>query len=311
MSGEFLACLMFKMKRGEIQLLLSGICFGFLGFFARGAASRGVQVEALLALRYLVGALLIVSFLLLMRPKEFFKLSLRQIGISLGLGIFGYALFSTLYFYSLQRIPSSEAVLLLYFYPCFVTLGGWIFFREKPNLKAGPSFVLMPLGLMLLLNLDPRFLLSTEAWVQTDFLGVGFGLAAAFFYSIYILLSAKLVPRSQDPLATIAYVQLGAGLILGHRAFNDWSVITHTLERAPIQIAGLALVCTVAAMSLFLAGLQKTAAWKASLYSVTEPMTGVIVGFSLLGEPIALTQIIGVIAVLAGIIWLAISGRNQ
>jgi drug/metabolite transporter (DMT)-like permease len=59
------------------------------------------------------------------------------------------------------------------------------------------------------------------------------------------------------------------------------------------------------AMMLFLAGLQKLKSWEVSILSTTEPLTGVLLAVCLLGEKLRLAQMLGAIAVLAALVWIA------
>ena len=64
----------------------------------------------------------------------------------------------------------------------------------------------------------------------------------------------------------------------------------------------MAFLCSILAMTLFLAGLQKITSSEASILSTTEPIFGVIVATTFLGERIQHIQILGGGLILVGMI---------
>ena len=109
-------------RTGFSQIILSGICFGFLGFFGKKAYEMHITPGELLSLRYFISAIITLALILITNPKSILKLNTFQVVCSLLLGIFGYALFSSFYFMALTGLSASLTVLMLYTYPVMVTL---------------------------------------------------------------------------------------------------------------------------------------------------------------------------------------------
>jgi drug/metabolite transporter (DMT)-like permease len=63
-------------KLGIIEVVLSGICFGFLGLFGKKAFQLNIQAGELLALRYSMAAVLLFIFLLIKNKSEL-KLNIK------------------------------------------------------------------------------------------------------------------------------------------------------------------------------------------------------------------------------------------
>jgi drug/metabolite transporter (DMT)-like permease len=72
-----------------------------------------------------------------------------------------------------------------------------------------------------------------------------------------------------------------------------------------LLIISMSLICSLLAMTLFLAGLQKISSSEASLFSTTEPLFGVIIATVILGEKIQFIQVLGAILILFGLIIMA------
>ena len=65
-------------------------------------------------------------------------------------------------------------------------------------------------------------------------------------------------------------------------------------------LACIAVVCTVASISLFFAGLQRTGPTTASILATAEPLVTVLLAVPLFGEPLSRLQLLGVIVMLGG-----------
>ncbi len=217
------------------------------------------------------------------------------------LGVLGYAVFSSFYFLALEKISASMTVILLYTYPVLVSAGGAVFFREHIPLKRLPAVPLAFLGLVCLV------------WVDIQVgqpMGLVFGLLAAVFYSVYILLSSHWM-KDSDPLASTFWIQFGAGFALYAHSFKSWQHTIQTFEIAWFEVFMIAFVCSVLAMWLFLSGLLKVRNWEASLLSMAEPITGVAVGILVLGDRLSKLQWIGCGCVLVALAIVSLPERRN
>jgi drug/metabolite transporter (DMT)-like permease len=192
-------------------------------------------------------------------------------------------------------LSASLSVLLLYTYPIMVTIGGRLLFHEKI-----PKQKLWAL---------PLVIIGTVALVWGEMAvekvsAVGLGLAAAFFYSLYILLSSRLLRKVPADIS-VPYIQSFAALILTLLFVHDFDRI-HTLwMNAWWIILSIAFLGTVLAMSLFLAGLQKLQNWEVALLSTTEPLSGVLLASLFLGERLSPSQVLGGLGILLGLLLVA------
>lgn len=285
---------------GYIQVIFSGVCFGFLGFFGKTGYQYGFTPGELLALRYSTAAVLLGIYLLI-ADHSFLKMTLKEKIISTLLGVCGYALFSSLFFYALKGISASLTVLLLYTYPVMVAFLSLYFFKEKITKELWGILTLATAGLYLLLRVE---------WDVKNITAIIFGFGAAFFYSLYILYSRKYVAHLKASASSF-YVQLGAGFILSAIHFKDIERPLYLFQHHGLFILAMALVCSLLAMTLFLAGLQKLTATETSILSTTEPLFGVLIAILLLNEKFYLSQFVGAFLVLIALIWVALKKNDQ
>jgi DME family drug/metabolite transporter len=289
------------MNIGRIQVALAGFCFGFLGIFGKLAFQRGIQVGELLTLRFGAAAAVLFFAMLVARPK-LLKISFREIVVCAALGCLGYAVFATLYFSAIEGLSVALASLLLYTFPIMVSLGAHFLFKERLTKAQWIAIPVTTIGLVILLSN------GNSVEVRSPF-AIAAGLGSALCYSIYILASSKL-QKSIDPLTSALYVIAFAALALASIQRPSLAhVISFGLEEWLI-VLGIAIICTVAPLFLFLSGLQKLGNTQASLFSLIEPVTAAVMGAFFLHEPIGTQLIVGGALVLAGLS-ISISAPNR
>ena len=280
---------------GITEMLLSGVCFGFLGVFGKQAYALGVLPGELLAARFMVASTLLGVFLALTSPKEL-RLSRGEILRCLVLGVMGYAVFASFYFEALSGLSASLTVMLLYAYPVLVTLGARVLYGEPVGRGGWIALPLVMLGLVMLVWGEfqvraPRFLI--------------FGFASAVFYAVYILAPRKWLARTAS-LPAVVFIQAGAAASLGLLHFHEFGRLFTVITGAWVPLLGLALVSTVAAMSLFLNGLKKLRSSEAAILSAAEPVTACLASAVFLGDRMSVVQLTGGALVL-GAMWVIAS----
>jgi len=272
---------------GFIYVLLAGLGFGFLGVFARLGFQKGLSVGEILTWRFFLASAVLWTFLFIFK-RNLIRLPLKQILISCALGIFGYSLFSTLYFKSIEGISISLAALLLFTFPIFVNIGAYFFLKEKMTLRQLISLILATLGIATLVW-GPLFVNSLSAVI--------YALLAAISYAVYVLVSGR-YQQGVPPLSSSLYVITSAAiaLFLFHQPSVDRLMQFSSGEY--LIFFGLATICTVAPLTLFLAGLQRLSSSKASLVVMVEPVVAAIAAWALLDEKLTVIQAAGALLVL-------------
>jgi drug/metabolite transporter (DMT)-like permease len=212
------------------------------------------------------------------------------------MGALGYVGQSLCYFVAIQHAQASLVALLLYLYPCYVTLlaAWWL----------GESLTL-PKCAALALCIGGSALMVGGGHGQT--LGVVLALVAALIYSVYIVVGARFV-RHVDPLAISAVVCIAAAVTLA--AAGLVGAMRGAPPRFPHEpggwaaLAAIAFVSTVTAMLAFFAGLQRLGAARTSMLSTLEPIVTVVLAALLLGEALSVVQCVGGALILVAVLWL-------
>lgn len=271
-----------KSLTGIIEITLGSLGFGFLGIFGKWAFASGLGVGQLLTYRFIIAALVLWIVLLLFQ-RDKIRLSGSQLLISAALGVFGYAVFATLYFTAIKGMSVGLAALLLYTYPFWVSLLGHFFLRERMS----PQQWLLLLGAFIGVTclLWGQFHVSNSAALIA-------GLGSAVTYAAYILVSAR-YQRNVRPISSSLYVITSAAIALAifHQPdLRIWSVLnSHQWQ----IVLGIATIATIFPMTLILSGLQKLKSSQAALITMLEPVTAAIAAGIFLQESMSPLQIIG------------------
>lgn len=293
-----------RRTQGIVEVVLSGICFGFLAYFGREAYSRGIASGELLSLRFLVSALALLAIsLLVWRPGKtwLLKISARELGHCTVLGILGYAVFSSCFFVALNYISASLTVLLLYLYPCLVAIASPWVLGEPLERKDTWALVISTLGLVLVVGIE---------WQVTSPVGILLGLGSAIFYAAYILYSRKTLATT-SAWTSVFYIQVAAGLVLGLLNFSTMTRPLQIMQESWLLMSAIGVISTLVAMALFLDGLKKLSSTEVSILSNTEPLTGLLVAAFVMQERMSGLQYLGSLLVLAGLCLLALKKKKE
>jgi drug/metabolite transporter (DMT)-like permease len=283
---------------GAIICLASAVAFGAMAIFGKLAYDDGATVGTLLAVRFVIaGALFWVLVAATGAARELRALPRRDVGAALALGAVAYSAQAGAYFAALRRLDASLLSLLLYTFPAMVTVAAIALGRERASRRTAAALVLASAGLFLVLagagagGLDP--------------LGTLLGLSAAVIYTTYVLTSARVAERVA-PLVLSALVCTGAAATLTVAGAAGGDLHLGRMSAAGFGwLAGIAVVSTVGAVSLFFAGLRRVGPSAASILSTAEPLTTVVLAFVTFGESLVAVQLAGGALVLGAVLVLS------
>ena len=287
-------------RLGALVVLASAACFAFLPILVKYAYADGVPIRQLIAIRFIVAAigLWCLAGMTRQAPWRVPRRSLLVLGV-MGLTLYSLQAFS--FIYAVRTNPASLVSLILYTYPALVALGAWLVFGRRLTAPNAAALVATFIGVGLLvggignISLQPSLL---------------FAFLSPVFYTVYILLG-DFAMRGARPVAAAAVVMTGSAI-----TFAIIAAAGGELKPPPsIHAAGilllLALVPTVAAISLFLAALPLIGAGRAALLSTLEPVVTIALAAVLFGERLSPVQVAGGVLVLAAVVALQWSRRSE
>ena len=272
------------------MVLVSATAFGTNAILAKLAYREALGTSQTLAFRFVLAAVGMWGLALVLRqnPLRFDRMRLLTL-LALG-GVFYFAQ-SLTYFTALRTLPASLCVLIAYIYPSLVVVAGWLFLRRSVSVWHGVALGASFLGVALLVG---------GAHLQIAW-SLGFAIAAPTIYTAYILVGES-VMSSVPAVGASAVIMSGAGIafcILA--AFQGELAFPSTAGGWGVAFA-IALIPTMIAISLFLAGLPRIGAARSSLLSTWEPVVTVLLAAALLGDRLSAVQLLGGGLVIAAVI---------
>jgi drug/metabolite transporter (DMT)-like permease len=269
-----------------------------MAILARFAYASGVDTKTLLALRFAIAAAVMA---VLLRARRLPLPRGRTLGVLVALGALGYGGQAICYFTALRLAPAGLAALLLYLHPALVALLAAAFLRERLDTTRLVALVVALAGT--LLTVAPAIGGGAPAFGPEVLRGLAFAVASAAFYAAYIVVAASVAARAK-PLAMATVVIASAAAVFAVAALTQgpqWPQTTNGW----LAVLGIALLSTVAAITLYFAGLERIGPVRASTLSTIEPLCTVLLAALLLDETIAAVQLGGGALILAAAVLLA------
>ncbi|WP_459970393.1 EamA family transporter [Nocardioides pyridinolyticus] len=211
---------------------------------------------------------------------------------SLVLGTLNVGAFFVLIFVAAYRLPGGLAATLTATAPVMMMLLAWGLIREKPAVAslvgAGIGFA----GVALLV---------LQGGTTVDPVGVAASFGAVAMSSLGYILVKRWHPPVELPTFT-AWQLVAGGLVLLPVALLVEGAPPALDARAIGGFLYLGLVATALANLLWLRGLRQLPAAAVSLVGLLNPVAGTLIGIALAGEAFGLTQGLGMLLVLGGIL---------
>ena len=211
------------------------------------------------------------------------------------LGFSGYYLASFLDFAGLQYISASLERLILYLNPTIVLLLGWMLWGKKITRTQLIAFALSYAGVLLVFG--------HEAKLEGTNVGLGTALvfASAVSYALYLSFSGELV-RQLGSLR-LAGLATSVACFFCIAQFVLLKPLSAAYVAPPVLWLSLlnATACTVAPVLMVMMAIERIGAAKTAQIGMVGPMSTIIMGVWLLGEPMNAWIVAGTVLVLSGV----------
>ena len=281
--------------------IITGITYGLNPLFGLPLMKEGASVEAILFFRYGIAVLILGAFLLL--TKQTFKVSLKQAGILLVLGLL-YTASSIFLFEAYNYIASGLATTLIFLYPVLVALI-MVFLRVVPSWQVWLAIVATFFGVIIMTQNGDSQAINP--------IGVLLSLGSATVYAFFIVIinRSKAIGSISNSLLTFYSLMVGAFIFLGKNLLSD-APITTGIEGwgAWMNLVGLALLPTVVSTASLAIATRNIGATKASVLGVFEPITAILVGTVFLGEVLTTNIIVGILLAMGAVTFMIVSTKR-
>lgn len=187
----------------------------------------------------------------------------------------------------------ASATLLSNMAPVVVTLGAWLFLRERITGRFLLAGAIALGGAVLLMGGNAAL---GQRFVWGDLMGA----ASALFYGGYMLFVARLRDRYSTAVLTFWYSAICAALLLPVAILTGDRLLPETAA-GWATLLGLAFISHALGQGLVAYGFGHLPAAFSSLVVLIQPLVAALLGWLLLGEAQGTWQIAGGVLVLAGI----------
>ena len=249
--------------------IITGITYGLNPLFGMPLMNEGAAVESILFFRYAFAV--VILGLILWIGKQSFKISLKQAGVLVVLGLL-YTASSLFLFEAYNYIASGLATTLIFLYPVLVAII-MVFLGVIPS---------WPVWLAIAATFGGVLIMTQSSGGESiDPIGVLLSLGSALVYALFIVIinRSKAIADISNSVLTFYTLMVGSIVFLGKIALSDTD-ITAGIEgsAAWLNLIGLALLPTIVSTATLAIATRNIGATKASVLGVFEPITAILVG---------------------------------
>ena len=280
---------------GLLLAAIGAIAFSGKAIIVKLAYRHDVDAVTLIMLR-MVFALPLFVALALWAGRGKPALVRRDWLAILGLGFSGYYLASFLDFAGLAYISASFERLILYLNPTIVLLLGWLLFKRRVTGRQLIALAVSYSGVALVFGQELH-IQGANVW-----LGAALVFGSAISYAVYLAFSGEEVRRlgalRLTGLATTVACLLCIAQFIVLRPMN--SVLGLAPEVLWLSVLN-AVVCTFAPVLMVMMAIERVGAPLAAQVGMIGPMSTILMGVVLLGEPFTPWIAVGTVLVMGGV----------
>ncbi|NYF25686.1 DMT family transporter [Sporosarcina sp. JAI121] len=281
-----------KLKKGILFILLGASFFGFTPIFAKLAFSYGYSLGQVNIVQMVISFCLLWSFTLLKRSsfKGLNKKNVLQIMIT---GCF-IGLTSIFYYGSMQYLPASLAIILMFQFVWIGIILEWISSKIKPAPVTILSIILILIGVFFASNISHG---NIQGLPIKGFI---FGILSAFTYAGFIFLSGK-VAVNVDPLTRTSLMVTGSTILVLVLFMRDVPSVLPLEENLLTTSLGVSLFGAVLPPLFFAVGAPLVSGGIANLLTSIELPIAIISASIILSEVVTPLQWLGTAIILMSI----------
>jgi drug/metabolite transporter (DMT)-like permease len=276
--------------------LLGAVGFAFKSILVKAAYRYGVDAETFLALRLLYALPWLILMGLAAARRDPLKLTrIDLLGLAL-LGLSGYYASSYLDFLGLKYIAASLERVILFIYPTLVVLYSAVQQRRAPSARLLSALALCYGGVALAvienLHLGGEHLLLGSALV----------FASAICYAAYLIGNGNVVGRLGATRVTAWATGCACVLaLLQMFVMRGAAALMMPVWQVQLLALALSIFATVLPIWLIAEAVRRLGAGPTAVIGSLGPIITVALAVLFLGESVGVLQLIGAVAVIAGV----------
>jgi drug/metabolite transporter (DMT)-like permease len=285
-----------------VLALVGAVLFSNKAVLAKLMYREGADALDVITLRMIFAAPLFIALTVWVHFTDHehsnYRLTMRDAWQIILVGFVGYYLSSMLDFSGLQYISTGLERLLLFLTSSLVLIISHVFLKKKIDPKQWWAMVLAYAGIVLVFVHEVQFS-GDHVWLGSTLV---FG--SALSYAIYLLMTGELV-KHLGAARLVAYAMLVSTFccLVQYGVQRDWPHLLDLLQTHPMMngyAVMIAVFCTFMPILLTMFAVGRLGSPIVSQIGMVGPISMLVSGFWLLGEPITATQLTGTALVLLG-----------
>ena len=287
--------------RGVVNGIISGVSFGMIPLFSIPVIAAGMDNVSILVYRFLFGSAAMLAILLLRKTNM--RVSLSEL-LRIVLLAFFYITTALATLECYKYLSSGIATALVYTDPIWCALIGLAFLGDKFSIKLTSSILLASLGVMMMTGVfsgDGTF----------SMIGLLLGLASGLAYGIYLILVPRLKVKHIASLKLTFYVFFtGMWLLIAYSLMTNGGVEEVPDSSCWLDLALLGLIPTAISNVCVTVSLKLIDSTIVAILGAFEPLTAMVVGVVILGEPLGFIGVVGGMLILVAVAILTINPQK-
>lgn len=292
---------------GIVLAFIGSILYSTKAVFVKLAYQYDVDAVSLLLMRmmfslpFYLGIAIYIS-----RQSSNYRLTRQDYQQLFILGIIGYYLSSYLDFKGLEYITASLERLILFIYPTIVVLIGYFFYKEKISRSQIIALILTYIGIAVV------FIGNVEIGSQEDLvIGSVLIVLCSIFFAVYMVGSGQILPRVGTWRFTSYALTISSVAVIIHYFIENRGVGNFNYP-LPVFCYGflMATISTVIPTLLISEAIRRVGASNVAIIASVGPISTITLAWVFLDERLAVTQILGGVLVLAGVVFISVSRKK-
>lgn len=285
------------LNRGIVFVVLGTVLFSSKAIVVKYLYQLGIGSLELQTLRMLfVFPFYAVILFWASRKIDATPISKKELLSCILAGIACYHIASYLDLLGLNYVSAGLERIILFCYPAIAILFSWFFLGEKPAAKLGLSLLLSYSGILVFFYADLSFGGDQIVW------GSFLIFIASIFTAWYMVANQRFSRQiGSQRFVSLAMIAACISLII-HSASVGVTVadLTQYSTEHYVGIGVIAILMTLIPSFLISAGIKLIGASQAGIVGTIGPLFTIILSNQLLGEPISVLHMVGLVLVLLG-----------
>lgn len=281
--------------------IITGVTYGLNPLFAVPLMRNGASVESILFFRY--GMAVLILGIVLLLDRHSFKISWKQSVVLLALGLL-FTSSSMLLFRAYSYIPSGLATTLVFLYPVLVALI-MVFLKVVPSWPVWVSIIATFAGVVIMTQ--------SNSSQSINSIGILLSIGSALAYALFIVIinRNKTISTISNSLLTFYCLLVGAVIFLGKGLSSGLDLTAGIATKLDwLNLIGLAVFPTIISTATLAVATRNIGATKASVLGVFEPITAIMVGTLVFGEPLTDNILVGMSIAIVAVSYMILSTKR-